>query len=89
MFQNSGTEATEAAEEVATAGLQVVDLSTQVDGEEVVFILPSVLQNSTVILTLNGLVQQTGSEGDYSIDGSQITMTVAPESDDSLLVYYV
>lgn len=80
---------TDAQKAAATGSLQALDLSTQVDGERVELALDVVLQNKTVILTINGLVQS--SEEDYylSSDGKSVVLFTAPEATDLVLLYYI
>jgi hypothetical protein len=75
----------------ATGSLQVLDLTTQVDGSRVEFLLDTMLQNKTVILTLNGLVQKQGDDGDYLLlpEEGQLLFFFAPEIEDTVLLYYV
>ena len=79
----------DAQQAAATGNLQALDLSTQVDGERVELALDVVLQNKTVILTINGLVQS--SEKDYylSSDGKSVVLFTAPEATDLVLLYYI
>jgi hypothetical protein len=60
-----------------------------INGANVTYTLSNTPASGTVMLFLNGLLQQEGAGNDYTIAGDTITMVTAPLTDDILLSTYL
>jgi len=65
------------------------DFTSQCDGSQTTFTLTNTPVANSLIVTLNGSVMCEGSGKDFTLSGNQITFSVAPESGDVLLAFYV
>jgi hypothetical protein len=63
--------------------------SGTINGSNTAFTLANTPTSGTVKLYLNGVRQKSGAGNDYTISGTNITMTTAPISGDVLLVDYM
>jgi len=64
-------------------------LTGVVDGSNTSFELQDTVLEGTVRIFLNGLLLEPGAGNDYTISGSDVTFTVAPEAGDIILASYI
>lgn len=74
---------------IIEADILFEDESTNCNGSQTAFTLASSPVANSVMVFLNGLIQQEGSGKDYTISGTTITFATAPASGDILLVHYL
>lgn len=77
------------ANSVEETDIAVENQSANTDGVETDFTLASTPLANSVQVFLNGLLQESGSGKDYTLTGSTISFTTAPETGDILIVHYV
>ena len=78
-----------AVEGVSESDIQMEDESSSCDGVTTVFTLSNTPVANSVQVFLNGLLQQNGGGKDYTQSGTSITFTVAPITNDILVIHYV
>jgi len=67
---------------------QKLTYSGSVDGTNAVFVVTSgTLVVDRELVFLNGLLQESGASGDYTIAGNTITFLVAPGAGSKVLIY--
>ena len=64
-------------------------LTGNINGSNTSFTLPDNPRSGTVTLILNGLIMQEGDGNDFTLDGSTVTMAVAPDDNDRLVASYI
>jgi len=69
--------------------IKLADESANCDGTNTTFTLDSSPVTNSVQVFLNGLLQQEGSGEDYTLTGTTVEFTTAPESGDILLIHYI
>lgn len=77
------------AGDIAESDYSLEDESSNCDGSTVAFTLDNTAISGSLQVYLNGLIQQRGSGKDYTYSSTTVTFTVAPDSDDILLIHYV
>jgi len=65
------------------------DQSSNCNGATTVFTLANTPVTSSVQVFLNGLLQQEGAGNDYTLSGTSVTFTLAPETNDILIIHYI
>jgi len=74
---------------IVEADIQVEDESANCNGVTVAFTLSSTPVTNSVQVFLNGLLQQEGSGKDYTLSGTTVTFTTAPDTGDILIIHYI
>lgn len=78
-----------AVEGVSESDIQMEDESANCNGVTTVFTLSNTPVDNSVQVFLNGLMQQKGGGKDYTQSGTSVTFTVAPITNDILVIHYV
>lgn len=71
------------------AEIKFEDESGNCDGNNTTFTLGSAPVTNSVQVFLNGLLQQEGSGKDYTLTGTTVEFTTAPDTGDILLVHFI
>jgi hypothetical protein len=83
------TNITDDTEAVLESDIKFEDESSNCDGATTEFTLGFTPIANSVQVFLNGLLQQEGSGNDYELSGTTVTFSMAPETSDLLLIYYI
>lgn len=78
-----------ATDAVANGDILVENESANCNGATTDFTLGSTPVANSVQVFLNGLLQEEGSGKDYTLSGTTVSFTTAPETGDILIIHYI
>ena len=76
-------------EAVLDTDIKYENESSNCNGIETDFTLDSTPVENSVQVYLNGIIQEEGTGKDYSLTGTTVSFSLAPESGDILLIHYI